>query len=56
MQSSKNAPNIGALIAFSHRLSCLITSEILREQSVKVIVLLSNLEPYGTLDNIVYCH
>lgn len=36
-QSSKNAPNIAAMIAFSHRISCLIASEILRDESEKVL-------------------
>ncbi|KAJ9601442.1 hypothetical protein L9F63_000409, partial [Diploptera punctata] len=36
LQSSRNAPNIGALIAFSHRISCLVTTEVLREESVNV--------------------
>lgn len=35
-QSSKNAPNIGALIAFSHRISCLVVTEVLRDDSEKV--------------------
>ncbi|KAI4462866.1 guanine nucleotide exchange factor [Holotrichia oblita] len=35
-QSSKNAPNIGALIAFSHRVSCLVATEILRDDSEKI--------------------
>lgn len=35
-QSSKNAPNIGAFIAFSHRISCLITTEILKDDNEKV--------------------
>lgn len=35
-QSSKNAPNIGALIAFSHRISCLIATEVLKDDSEKV--------------------
>ncbi|KAL3266400.1 hypothetical protein HHI36_010577 [Cryptolaemus montrouzieri] len=35
-QSSKNAPNISAIIAFAHRISCLIGNEILREESEKV--------------------
>lgn len=37
-QSSKNAPNIGALIAFSHRISCLIATEVLKDESEKVIM------------------
>lgn len=36
-QSSKNAPNIGAFLAFSHRISCLVTTEILRDDSEKVV-------------------
>lgn len=36
-QSSKNAPNIGALEAFSHRISCLFATEILRDDSDKVL-------------------
>lgn len=35
-QSSRNAPNIGALLAFSHRITCLIATEILRDDSEKV--------------------
>lgn len=35
-QSSKNAPNIGAFIAFSHRISCLVATEILKDESEKV--------------------
>lgn len=35
-QSSKNAPNFGALIAFSHRISCIVSTEILRDDSEKV--------------------
>lgn len=35
-QSSKNAPNIGAFIAFSHRISCLVTTEILKDENEKV--------------------
>ncbi|XP_017772699.1 PREDICTED: uncharacterized protein LOC108559845 [Nicrophorus vespilloides] len=35
-QSSKNAPNIGALIAFSHRISCLVVTEILKDDSEKI--------------------
>ncbi|RZF43712.1 hypothetical protein LSTR_LSTR004225 [Laodelphax striatellus] len=33
-QCSRNAPNISALVAFSHRVSCLVTTEILKEQTV----------------------
>lgn len=32
----KNAPNISAIIAFSHRINCLVTTEILREESLQV--------------------
>lgn len=35
-QSSKNAPNIGALLAFSHRITCLVATEVLRDDSEKV--------------------
>lgn len=35
-QSSKNAPNIGAFLAFSHRIACLVTTEILKDDSEKV--------------------
>ncbi|XP_044748285.1 uncharacterized protein LOC123309302 isoform X2 [Coccinella septempunctata] len=35
-QSSKNTPNISAIIAFAHRISCLVTTEILREESEKI--------------------
>ncbi|KAJ8964093.1 hypothetical protein NQ317_004946 [Molorchus minor] len=35
-QSSKNAPNISALIAFSHRISCLVASEVLKDESERV--------------------
>ncbi|XP_022912500.2 uncharacterized protein [Onthophagus taurus] len=35
-QSSKNAPNVGALIAFSHRISCLVATEVLRDDSEKI--------------------
>lgn len=35
-QSSKNAPNIGALMAFSHRISCLVATEVLKDDSDKV--------------------
>lgn len=35
-QTSRNAPNIGALLAFSHRMSCLVATEILRDDSEKV--------------------
>ncbi|XP_045479123.1 uncharacterized protein LOC123684063 isoform X2 [Harmonia axyridis] len=35
-QSSKNTPNISAIIAFAHRISCLVTTEILKEESEKV--------------------
>lgn len=35
-QSSKNAPNVGAVLAFSHRISCLIVTEVLRDDSEKV--------------------
>ncbi|KAF2902795.1 hypothetical protein ILUMI_03389 [Ignelater luminosus] len=35
-QTSKNAPNIGAIEAFSHRISCLVTTEILRDDSEKI--------------------
>lgn len=35
-QSSKNAPNIGALLAFSHRIACLVATEVLRDDSEKV--------------------
>ncbi|KAL1509882.1 hypothetical protein ABEB36_004553 [Hypothenemus hampei] len=34
-QSAKNAPNIAAMIAFSYRISCLIASEILRQDMEK---------------------
>ncbi|XP_030755784.1 uncharacterized protein LOC115882075 isoform X2 [Sitophilus oryzae] len=34
--SSRNAPNIAAIIAFSHRISCLIASEILRDDTEKI--------------------
>lgn len=37
-QSSKNAPNIGAFIAFSHRISCLIATEILKDDNEKVLI------------------
>ncbi|XP_039295163.1 uncharacterized protein LOC111055124 isoform X1 [Nilaparvata lugens] len=33
-QCSRNAPNISALVAFSHRISCLVTTEVLKEQTV----------------------
>ncbi|KAF7994959.1 hypothetical protein HCN44_004431 [Aphidius gifuensis] len=35
-KSSRNAPNIGAWIAFSHRVSCLITSEILSIKKIDI--------------------
>lgn len=35
-QSSKNAPNIGAMVAFSHRISCLVATEVLKDDSDKV--------------------
>lgn len=35
-QSAKNAPNVGAFVAFSHRVSCLVASEVLRNDSEKV--------------------
>lgn len=38
-QTSKNAPNIGAIEAFSHRISCLVATEILRDDSEKVFLL-----------------
>ncbi|KAH1012291.1 hypothetical protein HUJ05_011472 [Dendroctonus ponderosae] len=34
-QSCQNAPNVGAMIAFSHRISCLTASEILRHDTEK---------------------
>ncbi|GLV35769.1 uncharacterized protein CBL_01079 [Carabus blaptoides fortunei] len=34
--SSTNAPNVYSFIAFSHRISCLIATEILREDSAKL--------------------
>lgn len=42
-RSSKNAPNVGALIAFSHRLSCLVVTEILRTDSEKVFTIIKYL-------------
>lgn len=33
---SKNTPNVSALIAFSHRVSCLVATEVLREYSIPV--------------------
>lgn len=35
-KSSKAAPNISALVAFSHRTSCLIATEILKNENEKV--------------------
>ncbi|XP_050308206.1 uncharacterized protein LOC126744714 isoform X2 [Anthonomus grandis grandis] len=35
-QSSKNAPNVAAMIAFSYRISCLIASEILKDESERI--------------------
>lgn len=35
-KSSKSAPNVSALVAFSHRTSCLIATEILKDESEKV--------------------
>ncbi|KAK9870955.1 hypothetical protein WA026_009917 [Henosepilachna vigintioctopunctata] len=35
-QSAKNAPNISAIIAFAHRISCLVANEILREDSEQI--------------------
>ncbi|KAJ8939758.1 hypothetical protein NQ318_004172, partial [Aromia moschata] len=32
-QSAKNTPNVSAVIAFSHRISCLIASEVLKDES-----------------------
>lgn len=37
--SSKNAPNITAIIAFSHRISCLVCTEILKEEVEQVITI-----------------
>ncbi|XP_075235068.1 uncharacterized protein LOC142332505 [Lycorma delicatula] len=34
-QTSKFAPNVGALIAFSHRISCLVATEILQEKTLQ---------------------
>ncbi|RZC42177.1 uncharacterized protein BDFB_006762 [Asbolus verrucosus] len=31
-QSSKNAPNVAAIVAFSHRISCLVASDILKNE------------------------
>nr|XP_015834967.1 PREDICTED: uncharacterized protein LOC103312818 isoform X2 [Tribolium castaneum] len=31
-QSSKNAPNVAAMVAFSHRISCLVASDILKNE------------------------
>lgn len=35
-QSSRHAPNFGALMAFSHRVTCIVTTEILRDDSEQV--------------------
>jgi hypothetical protein len=35
-QSSKNAPNVAAMVAFAHRISCLVASDILKNQSERV--------------------
>lgn len=40
--SSKNAPNIGALLAFSHRITCLVATEVLRDDSEKVRCVIQN--------------
>lgn len=41
-QCSKNAPNIGALLAFSHRITCLVATEVLRDDSEKVRWVIQN--------------
>ncbi|XP_068906643.1 uncharacterized protein [Tenebrio molitor] len=35
-QSSKNAPNVAAMVAFAHRISCLVASDILKNQSERM--------------------
>ncbi|KAB0799908.1 hypothetical protein PPYR_07788 [Photinus pyralis] len=35
-QTSKSAPNIGAFEAFSHRISCLVATEVLRDDTEKI--------------------
>ncbi|KAK5644118.1 hypothetical protein RI129_007963 [Pyrocoelia pectoralis] len=35
-QASKSAPNIGAFEAFSHRVSCLVATEVLRDDTDKI--------------------
>lgn len=35
-QSSKNAPNVAAMVAFSHRISCLVASDILKNECERV--------------------
>lgn len=41
-QNAKNTPNISAMLAFSHRTSSLIASEVLKDESEKVVILLFN--------------
>lgn len=38
-QSSKNAPNVAAMVAFSHRISCLVASDILKNKCDRVLVI-----------------
>lgn len=37
-QCSKNAPNVAALVAFSHRISCLVATDILSNDTERVCV------------------
>ncbi|XP_069703188.1 uncharacterized protein [Periplaneta americana] len=60
-RSSKNAPNIGAVIAFAHRISCLISSEIMKCSSQKerarlVTKFINVADKCNRLQNFQSCH
>ncbi|XP_049809085.1 uncharacterized protein LOC126252254 [Schistocerca nitens] len=59
--SARNTPNIAAIIAFSHRISCLVATDILEQQNLKtrsllIVRFISVAQRCDTLQNFQSCH